>query len=84
MSLELETVVRAKFFVSKIEHLHTPNPGDMIANVFLQPVYGDSPENKRWSKYTPQGEIKMTITNPGAVQQFEIGKAYFVDFKAID
>ena len=83
MSISSGAVARAKFFVSKIEHLHTQNPGDKVANILLQPVYGDSPENKSWSKYTPQGEIKMTITNPSAVEKFEIGQAYFVDFTPV-
>lgn len=50
--------------------------------VKLQPVYGnkDDDANKEWSKWTPSGEVVMTITNPAAYQQFEIGKAYYVDF----
>lgn len=48
----------------------------------MAPVYGSDakPANKDWSKYTPQGELKMTITNPGAIEQFELGKEYYLDF----
>lgn len=49
--------------------------------VTLQPVFGgkDDEENRSWSKWTPSGELKLTITNPQAFEQLKIGKAYFVD-----
>ena len=71
--------VRAKFWVKSIVHHHNGNPqSDQSGDVILVPVFGD--ENKPWSKFTPQGEIKMTITNPSALTAFELGKAYLVDF----
>ena len=30
--------------------------------------------------HTPSGEIKLNIDNPDAVEVFEIGREYFVDF----
>jgi len=74
--------VRAKFFVSKIEHACTPG-SDPFATVTLVPVfgtYGDGKDNESWSKYTPSGKVEMAITNPSAIEAFEIGKAYFLDF----
>ena len=50
----------------------------------LQPVYSDCEENKRWSKWTPYGEVKLGIANPEAVGQFELGKAYWVDFTRVE
>jgi hypothetical protein len=50
--------------------------------VVLQPVAG--PGNETWSKWTPSGKLEMTITNPEAVAQFEVGKDYFVDFTLAD
>ncbi len=38
--------------------------------------------NKSWSQYTPNGVISMTITNPGAHEQFVPGKEYFLTFRA--
>jgi hypothetical protein len=51
--------------------------------VTLQPVYDDG-ANSQWSKYTPSGQLQLTITNPEAYKQFELGKAYFVDFSPAD
>ncbi|MGO7576604.1 hypothetical protein ACC699_17160 [Rhizobium ruizarguesonis] len=74
--------VRAKFFVADIKHSETPG-SDPYAMITMMPVfgtYGDGKDNESWSKYTPSGKIEMSITNPGAIDAFEKGKAYFVDF----
>jgi hypothetical protein len=50
--------------------------------VTMQAVYGEDGDDKaerEWSKWTPSGELEMSITNPEAFKQFKIGKAYFVD-----
>lgn len=51
--------------------------------VTMQPVYDDG-ANGQWSKYTPSGELRLTITNPAAYEQFKLGKTYFVDFSPAD
>ena len=43
----------------------------------------DSP-NYSYSKYTPQAELSMTITNPDAFNQFEAGKAYDLVFSPVE
>lgn len=79
--------VKAKFFVTEIKYLSNGHPEEsQAAQVKLAPVFGnlagngDNDENAMWSKYTPQGEISMTINNPDAVEVFEIGKPYYVEF----
>jgi len=37
-------------------------------------------ENARFTKATPWGNIKLGIDNPAALEQFEVGKCYYVDF----
>lgn len=71
--------VRAKFYVTSIQHHHTQG---VCAEVKLVPVYGE--ENKPWSQATPQGSVAMTITNPAALDQFELGKHYDLDFTPAD
>lgn len=46
-------------------------------------VVNDSDENKSWSKWTPSGDLTMSITNPDAYEQFEVGKCYFLDFSPV-
>jgi len=72
--------VRAKFVCYGINHLHQSDPNAVCATITLQPVYGDGSDNAQWSKWTPQGKIEMMITNPAAIEGFELGKSYFVDF----
>lgn len=51
--------------------------------VHFQPVYatGEDKENAEWSKWTPSGELRLTITNPLAFEQYrgKVGKAFFVE-----
>ena len=77
--------VRAKFWVKSVQHHHNHDPKAVCAEVELAPCYGtypggDSEENKSFAKYTPAGEISLTITNPAAIEAFELGKAYYIDF----
>lgn len=75
--------VRAKFWVSGIRHIHQQSPGQVFAEITLAPVYAGqdgNPANSDWSKYTPQGEIKMGVTNPAAIEKFLLGQKFFIDF----
>lgn len=38
------------------------------------------PENIRFAEATPWGDIWLDINNPAALEQFEVGKEYYVDF----
>lgn len=77
--------VRAKFFVEDIRHNDVPGT-DQYATISMKPVFGTyadgDPEgtNKSWSKWTPSGHLSITITNPSAIDAFEKGKAYYLDF----
>lgn len=51
--------------------------------VHLHPVFGDCPENKEWSKFTPGGSVELQISNPPARGKFEVGKEYFADFTPV-
>ena len=48
----------------------------------LQALAG--PGNEEWSKWTPSGELSMSITNPAAIAEFEVGKDYYLDFTPCD
>lgn len=49
--------------------------------VVLNAVYGaDGTDNGQWSKWTPSGELKMTITNESAFGVLKVGEEYFLDF----
>lgn len=66
--------VRAKF---KVHNITTTQYG---TEVFMSPVYGETPENKSFFAATPSGDIRMTIKNEVAAKAFEPNKEYYVDF----
>jgi len=71
--------VKAKFRVSKVtRHAHG------FDEVVLEPHYEDSGPNKSWSEATPSGKIEMTITNQTAVDYFEAGVEYLIDFERVE
>ena len=77
--------VRAKFWVKEIVHHHNGQAGaDQPVTVKLAAAYGNGKGNEDWSKYTPQGDISMMITNPAASEMFELGKHFFIDFTPAD
>ena len=53
-------------------------------NVSFRTVYeadaAADTENARFTKATPWGEIRLGIDNPAALEQFQPGKSYYVDF----
>ena len=78
--------VRAMFYVKEINHRATANPGDVNVEVKMGAAFGSylkglAEGNKDWSKYTPSGDLSITITNPAAVEQFEIGEVYELSFE---
>lgn len=71
--------VQAKFWVKEKRHLHGGHPSsEPMAEIVMAPVYDEA--NKPWSKATPQGEIKMLITNPSAIDYFDLGEKYLIEF----
>lgn len=69
-------MVRAKFVVTKVAKWQYG-----AIEVTLAPQYDTSiEEDRRFSKYTPQGSITLTIDNPTASDYLELGKAFYVDF----
>lgn len=67
--------VKARFWVQSVKR-QTVSGGSVAREVVLAPVIrgGGLPGaegNVDWSKYTPSGEIKMTITADAAGEWFE-------------
>lgn len=72
---------RAKFKVTSI----TEHAGWGGKTVTLSPQYDTTiEEDRRYAKATPSGEIKLTIDNPPALEQFKNGQFMYVDFTPIE
>lgn len=73
--------VRAKFVVSAITD-QGPNSPKVVK---LTAQYDMSiPEDLRFQKATPWGEINLHIDNPAAVEQLKIGKGYYIDMTPVE
>lgn len=76
-------MVRAKFVVESYEtrKSNTRDPeSEELRTVKLVAVTGESEENKKFFRWTPNGTISMGVLNPEAWKQLELGKQYYVDF----
>lgn len=78
--------VRAKFTVNSITRTqgtawvdNKPVPQE-VQTIKLYPVTGGSDENKSFFASTPSGSIELGTINIEAAKQFELNKAYYVDF----
>lgn len=49
-------------------------------SVHFSPVYSGSEENQKFFQATPGGQIAFYTVNQSALDQFEQGKEYYVDF----
>lgn len=67
----MSTTIRAKFYCQA-----AIKDGEN-EQVDLNAVYDDA--NKSWSKWTPAGQLRLTINNPDAQGKFKVGKTYFLD-----
>lgn len=77
--------VRAKFRVTeKTNRAAYSKDGKPTCSVKLSAVNGDKKENESWAKYTPCGDLTMSIDNPEAYDAFELGKEYFLDFTPVE
>lgn len=73
--------------VRDTQSMTTKQPGFVeTKSVRLQPVYGGDEDeaNKQWSKWTPSGELALTITNPAVFPDLVIGRTFFVDFTPVE
>jgi hypothetical protein len=80
-------MVRAKFMVTRVQqHYYGSHNGPVkgSVDVFLTPQYDTSiPEDQRYAKATPSGEIRLQIDNPAASEYLTPGEQFYVDFTAV-
>lgn len=82
--------VTARFYVASTELTASASqpgqPQSHATKVILYPVTRPTNDNIQWSKYTPSGNITMTITDEGAQKTFEeaLGKDVAITFEVIE
>lgn len=76
-------MVRAKFTVQSI----TRHAWSETAHTVKFAVEYDQkgiPEDQQFAKASPAGEIVMTVDNPPALEQLQLGKKFYVDFTPVE
>lgn len=68
-------MLRAKFRVNAVEK---QGENELVTLNAVASALPNDP-NHEWSKYTPSGELRMTLSNPDAQGKLEQGKSYFLD-----
>ncbi len=72
--------IRSKFKLTRIEESKwTASAVSTKTLVFTTQYDGSVPEDQRFCKATPNGEIRMVVDNPAALAAFELGKDYYFD-----
>jgi hypothetical protein len=74
------------FYVKQINHHTTVDETSVNVEVKMGAAFGGylkglAEGNGDWSKWTPSGELSITITNPAAIAQFELGEVYELTFE---
>lgn len=83
--------VKAMFYMTKSTQHYSGDPNNVAVAVefsaafgsYLKGLPGGDEANKDWSKYTPNGKIEMTITNPAAIEMLDLGGVYEVTLKRV-
>ena len=72
----------AKFKVTKIEQAHNSETQQITMMAVTDKPFnpdGESDDNS-FAKWTPSGELRMTITNPKLVGVLKEGQKYYLNF----
>lgn len=71
--------VRARMKVQGVKKVSLGAPGS--AEITLGAEYDTSiPEDERFARATPSASMTMFIDNPAAVEFFELGASFYLDF----
>lgn len=73
---------RLKMHVEGVVTINDKDGNANSENITLRAVYGslgNEEANKVWSKYTPSGELRFSVTNPNVMGTIKQGQFYFAD-----
>lgn len=74
--------IRAKFQLQSITGHYWSNSTKTLK--FYASYDSSIPEDQRFAQATPSGTFEMTVDNPAALAQFELGKQYYFDITPAD
>jgi hypothetical protein len=80
------TTTRLKMVVNTVTRTIGASNEVAAEELTLSPVYSDKEgsANKAWSKATPCGQLKFTVTNPNVFNKILPGQWYYIDLIPTD
>jgi len=75
--------MRAKF---RISHIDQQNLQHGQETLYMHPVAASkypadgSDENNTYAKFSPSGQLQLTIQNPALIGNFAVNEEYYLDF----
>ena len=80
-----QTTMRAKMQVSKVERFDGSDRVTMnaVARKDAYPADG-SDEDNTYAKFSPSGELTLSIANPALLGKIEPGRKFYLDFIPAD
>lgn len=80
-------MMRAKMQVSMVKKNVDHNGKISGEELTMHPVCGKAPfgpqgesEDNTFARYTPSGQMSLTVTNPDLMDKFRPGQKFYVDF----
>ena len=79
------SAMRAKMQIQKIEKHHGGIEVLHLSAVARSSAYppDGSDEDNTYAKFTPSGQLTLTIANPALIGKFSPGEKYYVDFSLV-
>lgn len=75
-------MLRCKFVVEGVQK----SEDGSSRTLSMRASYGDGGDNKDWSKWTPSGEFRITVTNEAAFEKIDAmkpGDLYYIDIAPV-
>lgn len=72
---------RSKFMLQSIKKVSWDTGVEILT---FHAVSGGSEENEHFARYTPSGDLSITVDNPKLVGTFTLGAFYYLDLTLCD
>ncbi|MCM2399795.1 hypothetical protein NBH20_01390 [Rhizobium sp. S153] len=77
--------MRAKMRITEVNRFEGSDRIKMVAVARPSGYPSDgSDEDNTYAKFTPQGELTITVNNPALLGKYEPGKRFYLDFTPAD
>ncbi len=80
----MSATMRAKMQVQKVERFHGSDRVSMTAVAAKTYPADGSDEDNTYAKFSPAGELSLTIANPALLGVIQPGQKFYLDFTSAE